>query len=525
MVEPPTRRASTQQRLCRVSPATYCQATPFQIRTDGVNVAAPPHVWCTGPLVIGYMRSARFSRCGMIFAGLLGGCGTAEIAAPTPCPTPAVAASVPILLSSTANDRLSQFSMAITSVTLTDWCGTRVNLFDDSTGKQIEFGHLNGLAEPLAIVRIPQGVYAAASLKVSYCNFTDVTYDSSNANVVISTYAQGLCGNGTGTTTVHFAAPLTIGRAAMALSFDLQVSRSYTLTGTGEFARYTITPVFNIAPIILSSDGEEDEIDGRITSLDSSGVISGLWIPDGVRLTMRANSGTALQGIGALADLAAGMFVEVNAALQADGSWLARRINVEDKAARNVIVGPVTRVFHSTNVFGIFGRQQQGDDVSLPSRSLGLGGYLQLTGSTVFQIAGGFGDLASLPFAAKFDTASLVAGQNTYVSISTPMSYCCGSNYNPVNSITLMPQTVDGTVLSVSTSGNFRIVRVALAPYDFISQLSGAASVFAYIDGSTQLLNSTPLGAGSVLRFRGLLFNDNSTLRMVCRQIRDGVAE
>jgi|SRR5438445_3400889 len=472
-----------------------------------------------------YLRSTCFASCGAIFAGWLAACSETAAPSAVPCPTSAATSNVPVLLSSAANDRLSQFSIAITRIALIDRCSTSVSLLEEPNGRWIEFGHLNGLAEPLGIVRIPQGVYTAATLMVSYCNFTGVTYDSSNANVVISTYAQGLCGNGTGTTTVHLPAPLTIGGAAVALSFDLQVSQSYTLNGTGEFARYTITPDFNLTAITLPSDGEADRIDARVTTPDSSGITSRLATPDGASLTMHANGSTAVQGIGALAELAAGMFVDVNAALQPDGSWSAKRINVEDKAARNVIVGPVTRVFRASNVFGIFGRQQQGDDVSNPSRSLGLGGYLQLTSSTVFQIAGGFDNLASLPFAAKFDDSSLAAGQNTYVSISTPMSYCCGGSYNPVHTITLMPQTIDGTVLSVSNSGGFSVVRVALAPYDLISQLNGATSVFAYVDANTEMLNSVALSAGSVLRLRGLLFNDNTTLRMVCSQIRDGVAE
>ena len=37
------------------------------------------------------------------------------------------------------------------------------------------------------------------------------------------------------------------------------------------------------------------------------------------------------------------------------------------------------------------------------------------------------------------------------------------------------------------------------------------------------MLNTQPLAAGSTLRFYGLVFNDNGTLRMDCAQINDGV--
>ncbi|HKV05776.1 MAG TPA: hypothetical protein VJO53_11815 [Candidatus Acidoferrales bacterium] len=39
------------------------------------------------------------------------------------------------------------------------------------------------------------------------------------------------------------------------------------------------------------------------------------------------------------------------------------------------------------------------------------------------------------------------------------------------------------------------------------------------------MLNSGPIAIGSVLRFRGLIFNDNGTLRMDCAKILDGIAE
>ena len=46
-----------------------------------------------------------------------------------------------------------------------------------------------------------------------------------------------------------------------------------------------------------------------------------------------------------------------------------------------------------------------------------------------------------------------------------------------------------------------------------------------YVDSTAQLLNTNSLAPGSVLRFHGLVFNDNGTLRMDCSQINDGVPE
>jgi hypothetical protein len=97
-----------------------------------------------------------------------------------------------------------------------------------------------------------------------------------------------------------------------------------------------------------------------------------------------------------------------------------------------------------------------------------------------------------------------------------------------------MPQTIDGSVVDSSQEGNFTVYSVSLAPYDLFPTLAtqpGQASVLAnpsevevYVDSNTQMLNTQALAAGSTLRFNGLVFNDNGTLRMDCAQVNDGVA-
>jgi hypothetical protein len=57
-----------------------------------------------------------------------------------------------------------------------------------------------------------------------------------------------------------------------------------------------------------------------------------------------------------------------------------------------------------------------------------------------------------------------------------------------------------------------------------ITVLTDPSNVVVYANGNTQLLNTKPLAVGSVVRFNGMLFNDNGTLRMDCGQVNDGVA-
>jgi hypothetical protein len=127
----------------------------------------------------------------------------------------------------------------------------------------------------------------------------------------------------------------------------------------------------------------------------------------------------------------------------------------------------------------------------------------------------------------------MVGGQN--VDVTSPAFSLAGGTYTPANTVTLIPQTIDGAVSSSSTTGNFTVYTVTLASYDLFPQLAvqpgqttlltNPNAVQVYVDSNTQMLNTQSLAAGSTLRFYGLVFNDSGRLRMDCGQISDGVAQ
>ena len=151
--------------------------------------------------------------------------------------------------------------------------------------------------------------------------------------------------------------------------------------------------------------------------------------------------------------------------------------------------------------------------------------------NTTFQITGHFTNLQSLPFVPSFNAANMVAGQN--VDVTAGVLTLGGSTYTPANTITLIPQTINGTVQSISTSGGFTLYTVSLASYDLFPQLAvqqgqitvldNPSEVQVYVDSHTQTLNTQPLAVGTTLRFYGLVFNDSGTLRMDCGRVNDGV--
>lgn len=481
----------------------------------------------------------------------LAGCaGMQNVSPPPGSPIPGENTTVTIQTSATANDQLSRFAIVITSITLTNKAGKTVTLFNNSNPTQsVEAVHLNAKTEPFLTVSIPQDIYTSAAVTVGNCNFSTVSILSGGLD--FATYDEGLCGEGTGNTTVILASPLTISGTAMTLSFDLQVSHSFTLEGSISAGNdvYTIDPVFNLTASAISPQPTNDfnglvsGLDGEITSVSGTdGFI--LATATGAIFNVTVDSHTGFQGVTDFSSLAAGAFVELDGSLSATPmagnspsptavSLLASRISVANPNAIEVAIGPVVGVFGPSSpvpdpaTINSMPIQQQG-----APPGIGFGFPFQYSGAA-FQVSGQFTNIPSLPFSAVFSDSTMVSGQNVYITANS-LTFT-GGQFSPAATITLLPQTIDGTVAAVSNSNGFAVYSAVLAPYDLFPTLTGQQNqsdvpsnpraVIVYADTNTQMLTSAPFGVGSVVRFTGLIFNDNGTLRMDCNRISNGVAE
>ncbi|HEX7288056.1 MAG TPA: hypothetical protein VF532_17860 [Candidatus Angelobacter sp.] len=459
------------------------------------------------------------------------GCGGSSN--PVNPPVAGAPTNVVVLLTSTANDKLTQFALAITSVSLRDSAGNTVTLFNDPSRNGVsgltEFMRLNGTSQPLVTASVPQAIYTSATVKVSYCHFATVTVVA--GGLVQSFDAQGVCGQGTGNTTVNLPSPITISGPAMALSFNLQVTQSYTLTATNQ---YTISPVFTVTSAAISANptndgnGKISGINARITSVDVSGNSFVAQTADGISLTLSANSTTVYQGLAGLSNLAQGTLVNLDSAIQPTGTLLATRVEVQNPGAvTSDLMLPLTPASPAGTTVA-----QPSDCFPAPGAvPVCHGAFFTFTG-TAFHVSGQFSNLQGLPFTPTFNSSSSVLGQSFLVS-STSSQLVPGGLL--ATDITLEPQTINGTVTAVANAGGFSIYTVRLAPYQVIpttqqlpvvapfAAIASPSTVLVYADANTQLLQSGPIAPGSLLRFRGLVFSDNGTLRMDCARILDGV--
>jgi hypothetical protein len=245
--------------------------------------------------------------------------------------------------------------------------------------------------------------------------------------------------------------------------------------------------------------------------------------------TVETSASTVFQGIAAASALEVGLPVELDATIQPDGTLMASRVAVYDTSASNLSVwsGPLLTVPSSVQPILALGRQATGPIYGQQAA--------QLDASLAkFQVSGQFSNLASLPFAAKFTPSNMVPGQNVDMTFHQA-TYPTGNNVPAVSTMTLVSQTINGQVTAIGSSGPFTTYTVWLGTNDLFASLAyqigqnnartNPRQVIVYADADTQMLNSLPLSAGSFMRFNGLVFNDNGTLRMDCGQINDGVSE
>ena len=482
------------------------------------------------PLLLAFILS--------LSSAFISGCGGS---ASTPAATTPLTGytSVTVLASSTANDRITSFNLDINGITLTSKSGATATLL--ATPLSPEFMHLNGNVEPIATASIPQDVYTAATVTVAGGQFTCITIDQSSGKLQNSGYSDMSAAVSHVTTTLP--QPITVTGTSMGLALNLMVAASATFPSncySPGNTSFSITPNFSVTPVTLASvptsgaNGKTTSLNGQVASVDASGTLLNVTGPKGPGINgpnwpISVDGNTVFQGVSGVSQLTAGMPVEIDAALQMHGPMLATRVSVADTDTTklNIFAGPVELVFTTQPTFYVSNREQIGylsQSTNYPSSGADFT-------NARFGISSVLTNLQSLPFAATFNAANMIPGQN--VSFSAHAATYYGGTL-PAGSVTLMPQTVNGTVSGVSTAGGFTVYTVVLAPYDLIpvaaaqvyqvSQLTSPNVVTIYADANTQKLTTNPIAVGNTARFYGLLFNDNGTLRMDCAQINDGVA-
>jgi len=447
--------------------------------------------------------------------------------------------TVILVASSAANDQLIKLNLTLENLTLTAQDGTTTATLI-SAPQQVEFIHLNDSGEPLVTMNVPQAVYTKATITVDGGGF--VCAAQQPGSNLIANYSSPA----PSTVALQLPQPLVIGAGPMTLSLDLLVSQSATLPSNcyqQGFAGDSLAPTFNLTALALQTAQPEVPLQPQLMALEglvinpaagsgSFGVSAADSMVTGTAPVetwhVETSASTVFQGIGNAAGLTAGMPVDIDGRIQSDGSLAAARVAVLDPDTTNLTVnsGPLMQVSAALPVLYQVNQLAEGSQQYVRTWPQYDFGHATLA------VWGGLTNLSTLPFTASFNASNLVPGQN--VAITTHVTAIPnGGSYTPATTVTLMPQTINGSVLSTSSAGGFTTYTVQLAAYDMFPQfdtqpgqttlITRPQQVVVYADSNTQITGN---GVQSNLgRFTGVIFNDSGTLRMDATQIAGGVTE
>jgi hypothetical protein len=439
----------------------------------------------------------------ILTAGLIAGCSSSPASSSNGTGN-APAVSVPVLITDAPGDQLLAFSLTINSIVLNGSKGSATVL---STPTTIEICHLNGIQAPLVTANIAQDTYTSAVITFSS---PEITYINSAGTAI--TVSPTLTNT---SFTFTFPTPFTVSNSNTSLLFDLIASQSVNIVGT----TVTVNPTFKVMPVPAASavppPGENGTgMQQMATVVSVSGTSLTLEPGSGPNFTVTTNSSTVLQGFSALSALTAGELVQVDFIVQTGGVYLATRIQLAPPpnggGVPNLLGGPVLSV--SSGGFKMALMQGLGPAASAAATTSIV--TVTTNSSTVFAIAPQFVSLSALPFTPTFTAANLSPGQTVGIVASvvsaTPNWSATATN------VTLMPQTLGGTVTAISTVGGWTAYTLSLPSGSAFATLSGASTVVTvYTSAATAPPPPTAVGGtappaiavNSVVRFNGLVFS------------------
>jgi hypothetical protein len=415
--------------------------------------------------------------------------------------------SVPVSITDAPSDQVLAATLTLNSVVLTNSAGKSTsNLLSSSL--TFEATHLDAVQEPLFTPAIPEDTYASVTL--GYANAVVAYIDPTSKQVVTASVTPT-----TSQQTITFPSAVTVGNTRTALLIDFLVAQSVNISGS----TVTVTPNFHVsaAPVnpqpTNGANGLLCGVKGLVSGVNATNNQFTISNPAGVSMTVTVNSNTQYQGNGltGIAQLKAGMFVEVDVELQTDGTLLATRVEEEQapNTAGVMLVGPVTAVSGSpATSFTQVSREQVGQ----ASPSAVATNTIIIAGTTQFLLPGRLQNLATggIPFTPTFSASTLFKGQ--VVAVATN-----GVTNNAATAIGVMlaPQTVGGTVASQSTSSGWTQIVLTLPTDSWLATLTGKASVTVLVPAGVQMVSPTAAGVGGQARFNGFLFNNGGTLTLV----------
>lgn len=393
-----------------------------------------------------------------------------------------------VSLSDAPADQLLSFQLTINSIVLTSTSGATVGVLPAAT--TVEVSHLQATAQPLAQVAVPPGTYTGATVSLSNASATFVNLSAQTAEVNFS---------GTFNVPVSFNPNLVVGANAVALNLELNLAKSLPSPLPGTF-----TPVMTATSTNLPAINQQEEGTGAVHDL--TGVVSSTGGNSFVMavnqaatpFTIVVDGNTQFVGVSGLSGLAANTIVKVNAAMQADNTLLASKVEAE--AGVKVQVEGVVFTFSPFTI--IVQSSQNAPGANAFSLGVPLGITVQNT--TTFVLPSDEANLSGLPFTAAFSSSSNVAlGQRVEVRSSSDFSATAIE-------VKLALQTLSGTPNTQTGTNQYTLT---LPSDSALHLLTGASSIDLIVQPTTEFKGLSGIFLSTPVHARGLLFFDTPSGR------------
>jgi hypothetical protein len=432
-------------------------------------------------------------------------------------PTP-TAGSTPVQvgLGDAPSDWMTAFGMTVNTITLTDSNGHTVSLVP--TSSPMEMMQLMATTQPISSVAVPQGTYTQAMV-----TFSAVTMGYMDP--VTQTYMQKTL-PGPFIATVPFNPAMTVGTSPMALSFDMNMGSSVTIDGSGNV---TLTPLLTASMGSTTGTGTnpwQGTMQHRIGSVSSAtgtqftmGSMMGMQ-----QTTLKTDASTQFVGTGftGMGSMTTGLMVSVDAALQADGTYLAQRIESMGVGTNGMMGGGIVTAITGNPPTQLTLATNSGQGSGMMASAIAGTLTVTLPAATPYSIDADGVDLTGLAFTPTFDATTLTKGQRVDVVSGTGMmggGMMGGTRTLTANQVRLEQQGLHGTVSNYTVNGSKATFTLTLPADSAFTTLTGAATVQVYQQTATQLHGLATIADAQDVVVRGLLFNDAGTYRLVASWI------
>jgi hypothetical protein len=423
-------------------------------------------------------------------------------------PPAANTSTVQVSLGDAPADWIMAFGMTVNSITLTGSGGNTVNMLP--TSSPMEMMQLMATVQPISSVSVPQGTYTQAMV-----TFSAVTMGY--LDPVSHTYMQKTL-PGPFTAPVPFSPAMTVGPTPMALSFDMKMGPSVAIDASGNV---TMTPTMTASMGSTAGTGTnpwQGTMQQRVGSVSS---VLGAQFTMGSMMGMQqttfmTNTSTLFVGTGftGMGSMGTGLMVSVDAVMQADGTYLAQRIESMGAGANGMMGGGVVTSITGNPPTQISMAANAGQGGGMMASSIAGTLTVTIPAATPYSIDSDGVDLTGLAFTPAFGPTSLTKGQRVEVMSASGMmggGMMGGQGSLTASQVRLEPQGLHGTVSSYTASGAQASFTLTLPTDSAFTTLTGATTVQVYQQAGTQLHGLTTVANTNDVMTRGLLFYDTGS--------------